>query len=118
MEPLTIDALFDAAIHIQLVQEKSLTMTFSGSVIRIKFPTTRRLADFLAVPHYYMLPYFGMMEKEDLITRMERVGIMTTAKGSRKFIQRMMERYSPEAEQVLGPVVCTELSLQVRHEEE
>jgi len=113
MEPLTIDALFDAAIQIQLIEEKSLTITFSGSIVSIKFPTTRRLADFLIVPHYYMLPYFGMMEKEGLITRVERVGIMTTTKGSRKFILRMMEYSRGDAEQVLGAAVCADLVTRV-----
>ena len=73
--------------------ERSLTISFSEDSIRIKFPTTRRLAEFLEVPHYYILPYFAMMEEEGLVTRAERVGIQTTSKGSAKMIGIMQEKY-------------------------
>ena len=79
MAALSIDTLFDAAIRIQ-VMERSISLTFTENSVRIKFPTTRRLAEFLDVPHYYILPYFAMMEEEELITRAERVGILTTSK--------------------------------------
>lgn len=49
----------------------------------LKFPTTRKLAEFLEVPHYYILLYLGMMEKEEIVTRAERVGVPTTIKGSK-----------------------------------
>ena len=90
MAALSVDVLFDAAVRIQLL-ERSITITFADNTIRMKFPTTRRLAEFLDVPHYYVLPYFAMMEQEELVTRAERVGILTTAKGSRKMIELMRE---------------------------
>ena len=65
MAVLSVDVLFDAAVRIQLA-ERSISITFSYETIRIKFPTTRRLAEFLEVPHYYVLPYFAMMEQEEL----------------------------------------------------
>jgi len=83
MAALSVDILFDAAIRIQLL-ERSITISFADNTIRVKFPTTRRLAEFLDVPHYYVLPYFAMMEQEELVTRAERIGILTTAKGSKK----------------------------------
>ncbi|MDD1694910.1 MAG: hypothetical protein LUQ71_09320 [Methanoregula sp.] len=101
MAALSIDSLFDAAIRIQ-AEERSISVTFVENTIRIKFPTTRRLAEFLNVPHYYILPYFAMMEEEELITRAERVGIMTTAKGSRKLIAIMQEKYQAEVAAILG----------------
>jgi len=101
MAALSIDALFDAAIRIQLM-ERSISLTFTEDSVRIKFPTTRRLAEYLDVPHYYILPYFGMMEEDDLITRAERVGIMTTAKGSRKLLDLMQEHYAGEMQEILG----------------
>ena len=108
MAALSIDVLFDAAVRIQLL-ERSITIAFTDNSIRIKFPTTRRLAEFLDVPHYYVLPYFAMMEQEELVTRAERVGIMTTAKGSRKMITLMQEMYGSETSSILGSAVFSEL---------
>ncbi len=108
MAVLSVDVLFDAAIRIQLA-ERSISITFSQDTIRIKFPTTRRLAEFLEVPHYYVLPYFAMMEQEELVTRAERVGIITTSKGSRKMIDLMREKYLPETEDILGSAVFLEI---------
>jgi len=109
MATLSVDVLFDAAVRIQLA-ERSISITFAQDTIRIKFPTTRRLAEFLEVPHYYVLPYFAMMEQEELVTRAERVGILTTTKGSRKMIDLMREKYLKETEEILGIPVFLEIS--------
>jgi DNA-binding transcriptional regulator YhcF (GntR family) len=109
MVALSVDVLFDAAVRIQLL-ERSITVSFSQDTIRIKFPTTRRLAEFLDVPHYYMLPYFAMMEQEELVTRAERVGIMTTAKGSRKMIGIMKAQYEAEIVGIIGRTVFEEIA--------
>jgi DNA-binding transcriptional regulator YhcF (GntR family) len=108
MTALSVDVLFDAAIRIQLL-ERSISITFAQDSLRIKFPTTRRLAEFLTVPHYYVLPYFASMEQEELVTRAERVGILTTAKGSRKMIEMMRDKYSKETIEILGLVIFEEL---------
>lgn len=108
MAALSVDILCDAAVRIQLL-ERSITIAFADNTIRIKFPTTRRLAEFLDVPHYYVLPYFAMMEQEELVTRAERVGILTTAKGSRKMIELMREKYQNEAREILGSAIFSEL---------
>ena len=108
MAALSVDILFDAAVRIQIA-ERSISITFAQDTIRIKFPTTRRLAEFLEVPHYYVLPYFAMMEQEDLVTRAERVGIRTTAKGSRKMIDLMKEKYLQDTEDILGIPVFQEI---------
>ena len=108
MPALSVDVLFDAAVRIQLL-ERSITVSFADNSIRMKFPTTRRLAEFLDVPHYYVLPYFAMMEQEELVTRAERVGIMTTAKGSRKMVELMRENYRKETSEILGQVIFEEL---------
>jgi DNA-binding transcriptional regulator YhcF (GntR family) len=105
---LSVDVLFDTAIRIQLA-ERSISITFAQDTLKIKFPTTRRLAEFLAVPHYYVLPYFASMEQEELVTRAERVGILTTAKGSRKMVEMMRDRYSKETIEILGPLIFEEL---------
>jgi DNA-binding transcriptional regulator YhcF (GntR family) len=108
MAALSVDVLFDAAVRIQLL-ERSVTISFTDNSIRIKFPTTRRLAEFLNVPHYYVLPYFAMMEEEELVTRAERVGIMTTSKGSRKMIGLMQEKYRTQISEILGVAIFKEL---------
>jgi DNA-binding transcriptional regulator YhcF (GntR family) len=108
MAALSVDVLFDAAIRIQLA-ERSISITFAQDEVRIKFPTTRRLAEFLEVPHYYVLPYFAMMEQEELVTRAERVGILTTAKGSRKMIDLMREKYLQETENIVGIPIFQEI---------
>ena len=108
MAVLSVDVLFDAAIRIQLA-ERSISITFVQDEIRIKFPTTRRLAEFLEVPHYYVLPYFAMMEQEELVTRAERVGILTTAKGSRKMIALMKDKYPKEMNEIIGSTIFQEI---------
>ena len=108
MTALSVDVLFDTAIRIQLA-ERAISITFTQDTLRIKFPTTRRLAEFLAVPHYYVLPYFASMEQEELVTRAERVGILTTAKGSRKMIEMMRDRYQKETIEILGLLIFEEL---------
>ena len=109
MPAITIDLLLEAAVRIQLVEERALTVTFSPDGVLIRFPTTRRLAEFLGVPHYYVLPIFGQMEEEGLITRAERVGIMTTAEGSRRFVGVMVPRFRKEALDVLGEPLFREI---------
>ncbi len=108
MTALSIDVLFDAAVRIQL-KERSITIAFAENTVRMKFPTTRRLAEFLDVPHYYVLPYFAMMEQENLVTRAERVGILTTVKGSRKMVDLMKEKYPQESSEILGTTIFKEL---------
>jgi Mn-dependent DtxR family transcriptional regulator len=108
MAALSIDILFDAAIRIQLAEE-TISLTFTKDEIRIKFPTTRRLAEFLGVPHYYVLPYFAMMEQEELVTRAERVGILTTTLGSRKMVDLMKTKYLQETGDILGIPVFSEI---------
>ncbi len=109
MVALSVDSLFDTAVRIQ-VEERSVSITFTRDAISIKFPTTRRLAEFLDVPHYYVLPYFAMMEQEELVTRAERVGILTTAQGSRKMIALMNAKYRKEIEAIIGQAIFSELA--------
>jgi DNA-binding transcriptional regulator YhcF (GntR family) len=109
MIALSIDVLFDTAVRIQLL-ERSITISFADNTVRIKFPTTRRLAEFLEVPHYYVLPYFAMMEQEELVTRAERVGIFTTVKGSRKMIGIMKVLYEEEIVGIIGHTIFEEIT--------
>ncbi len=70
--------------------------------MQVKFPTTRRLAEFLEVPHYYVSPYFAEMEQEELVTRAERVVILTTMKGTKILVGLMQTHYRTESEKILG----------------
>ena len=101
-QALSIDILFDAAIRIQVQHDRNISVSFSERQIQVKFPTTRRLAEFLEVPHYYVLPYFAMMEQEELVTRAERVGILTTMKGTKILVGLMTTQYREDAEKILG----------------
>jgi DNA-binding transcriptional regulator YhcF (GntR family) len=109
MVSLSIDIIYDAVLKIQLLEEREISVIFSDKGIRIRLPTTRRLAEYLNVPHYYVLPYFGMMEQEALVTRAERVGIMTTPVGTARYLKMMKERYPAEGEAILGPGVFRDL---------
>jgi DNA-binding transcriptional regulator YhcF (GntR family) len=116
MVAFDIDQIFDAAAKIQLIHEKNLSISFSPAGISIKFPTTRRLAEYLDIPHYYVLPYFAMMEQGALVTRAERVGIMTTTKGTKKLVELMKEHYYSETEALLGATIFQELLRRVQEE--
>lgn len=114
MTDLSVDLLFDAAVRIQLL-ESSITVSFApDQSIRIKLPITRRLAEFLGMPHYIVLRSFAMMEKEELVTKAEREGIITTKKGSRKMIDLMREKYRKESEGILGAAIFEELHNKTR----
>jgi DNA-binding transcriptional regulator YhcF (GntR family) len=110
MTSLSIDLIFESVLRIHLFEENAIAITFSESGIRIKLPTTRKLAEFLDVPHYYVLPYFAMMEQEALVTRAERVGIMTTPSGTERYLTLLKERYPAEGMAILGPTIYTELT--------
>ncbi len=108
-EVLSTDVLFDAAVRVQLL-ERSIVITFDADdTIRIKLPVTRRLAEFLGMPHYLVLRTFAVMERDDLVSKAERAGIVTTKKGSRKMIGLMQDKYRKESEGILGPVVFRDL---------
>jgi len=109
MPALNIDIIFDAAIRIHLLTERSVTLNISREAIRIKFPTTRVLADFLGVPHYYVLPYFAMMEEAQLVTRAERIGIFTTMAGTEKYLDLLSEKYRDEGILIFGPDLYREM---------
>ncbi|MDD2666296.1 MAG: hypothetical protein PHD13_02525 [Methanocellales archaeon] len=113
MEPFSQADIFEAAVKIMLSVDKCITIHFTDGSIAIRFPTTRKLAEYLEVPHYYILPYFAMMEKDGLITRVERVGISTTLKGTLKLIKKMATEYREQTEELLGSELFTELQKRI-----
>ena len=76
-----------------------------SDAVLIRLPTTRRIAERLGVPHYYVLPLIGALEADGLVTRAERVGIRTTPEGTRRFFERIDEDHRADAEALLGPGV-------------
>ncbi|MFX1520646.1 MAG: hypothetical protein ACFFCD_12085 [Promethearchaeota archaeon] len=117
MTALTEDELFEKAIQIMLFINRSITIRFSKNTIQIRFPTTRKLAEYLQTPHYYVLPYFATMERDNLIIREERVGISTTMQGSRKLIELMVTKYKKETEAIIGTALFEEIQKRVMMEE-
>jgi len=115
MASLGRNEIFDAAVRVLLMQDRCVTVHFRGEEgVSIQFPTTRRLAEHLKVPHYYVLPYFAEMEENGLIKRVERVGISTTPAGTAVLVSLMASRYTAEAERVLGSRIFSELLSTVR----
>ena len=114
MEALSEADIFEAAVKILLSVDRCITVHFIAGAIAIQFPTTRKLADFLNIPHYYILPHFAIMEKEGLISRVERVGISTTPKGTRKLIELMASTmYREQTEELLGRELFSELQKRI-----
>lgn len=102
MTSLSVEALFHSAVRILLLEEQVVHVSFSQGVFRVKFPTTRKLAEVLHVPHYYILPYIAMMEEQNLVTRIERVGIYTTKAGSVMLVALINAQCPKEGEKVFG----------------
>ena len=110
MVSLDIPALFQAAAEILVQEDKRISIEFSAKEARIRFPTTRRLAGYLDIPHYYVLPVFSMMEEKNLVRREERVGISTTGEGTLLFLDIIRESMPDEATALLGEGTITALA--------
>jgi len=102
MASLDIPALFSAAAEILVREDQCISIEYSAGVVSIRFPTTRRLARYLDVPHYYVLPVFSMMEEQHLVKREERVGISTTGAGTLLFLETVRDAMPNEATGLLG----------------
>ncbi len=101
--------IFDAAVRILLLTDRCVTISIAPGGVSIRLPTTRKLAEYLRVPHYYVLPAFAEMERDGLLRRMERVGISTTPRGTTCILRLMDTAYADAAEEVLGRRMLTEL---------
>ena len=102
MAALDIPALFRAAAEILVREDQCISIEYSAGAVRVRFPTTRRLARYLDVPHYYVLPVFSMMEEKHLVRREERVGISTTGAGTMLFMEIIGDAMPDEAAALLG----------------
>ncbi len=103
MHAPTLDAVIEAMLSIALVEDKALGLEFTTAGLLIRLPTTRRIAERLGVPHYYVLPLIGTLEADGFVTRAERVGIRTTPAGTRRLFERIRQAYAEQARALLGP---------------
>ena len=109
MKSFTLDEIIDGAVKTILFTNKQMTITFSEKLISFRLPTTRQLAQQLQIPHYYILPFIASMEKEKLITRVERIGISTTNEGSKQLLKILQDKYNDEAKLIVGKSLYNEL---------
>ncbi|MEN6517846.1 MAG: hypothetical protein ABFC38_06595 [Methanospirillum sp.] len=112
----TLNATLDAMLALLLVEDRALGLEFTGGEFLIRLPTTRRIAERLGVPHYYVLPLIGALEADGLLTRAERVGIRTTPDGTRRLFDRIETGYRREAKELLSPGVYALLLARARGE--
>ncbi|QYZ79642.1 hypothetical protein E2N92_09460 [Methanofollis formosanus] len=103
MSALTSSEILTAVARILISEDRAITFLCTEDEISIRFPKTRRLAAYLSVPHYYVIPVLAAMEGEGLVTRTERVGVSTNAKGTALLFSRIMDEYPEEVEEILGP---------------
>ena len=104
------DELFDAIVRLFLFEHSVIVSFAADASVRIKIPATRRIADFLKIPHYLVLRSLAIMENDGLVRKEERAGIVTTDAGSRIIIRLLMTRHYTEAEALFGPVILDELA--------
>ena len=94
--------IVEAALRIILQEDRRITFHLSPEEVSIQIPTTRRLAEHLGIPHYYVLPYFAEMEKDGYIKRIERVGISTTPRGTGIAMEIIVEQFEEDILEILG----------------
>ncbi|MBO5367481.1 hypothetical protein J6A32_02535 [Methanocorpusculum sp.] len=85
-----------------ILEDGELSLQVSAAGIKVRFPTTRRIAEHMDVPHYYVLPYFAGLETQGFLTRTERVGIFTTPAGTRRLFSGMSDDELARVKSVCG----------------
>lgn len=98
---LSEDTIF-ACARTLILEDGELSLQVSAEGIRVRFPTTRRIAERMDVPHYYVLPYFAGLETQGFLTRTERVGIFTTPVGTKRLFVGMSADELARIEAVCG----------------
>lgn len=98
---LSEDSIF-ACARTLILEDGELSLQVSAEGMRVRFPTTRRIAERMNVPHYYVLPYFAGLETQGFLTRTERVGIFTTPAGTKRLFTGMSADELARIEAVCG----------------
>lgn len=101
---LSEDSIF-ACARTLILEDGELSLQVSAAGFKVKFPTTRRIAEHLDVPHYYVLPYIAGLETQGFLTRTERVGIFTTPAGTNRLISGMSSDELAKIATVCGDVL-------------
>lgn len=92
--------IFNAAAKI-IVDEGNLTVNFRKESIDMGLPSTRAMARELDVPHYYILPILGDMENDSLLRRVERIGMSTHGRGTKRLIDVLEKEFPNELEELI-----------------
>ena len=108
-DPPTAEQVFDAALRIQLCQEKSLEVDFFPDRVRISLPPKRVLALYMSVPMSKMTALLSEMEQRQLLGTEKRGGMWATPLGNRILADYIEQKYRKEATALLGPVVLKTL---------
>lgn len=103
-EVLSEEEVFSCSKRIML-DEGEIMMSVAAGEIRLKLPTTRKVAELLDVPHYYVLPFIASLEAGGFLTRQERVGIFTTTKGTQRFFAELTEEEKEKAAGIFGDMM-------------
>ncbi|UUX91598.1 hypothetical protein [Methanoplanus endosymbiosus] len=109
MPNINSETLFNASAEI-LADKGTIQIRIEDKKIKLKLPTTRQIAETLHVPHYYVLPAFSEMEKSEMITREERVGIWTTDRGTKIMIKLITEKFPEKCEEIINPEILKALT--------
>ncbi len=109
IDSITAEQIFDAAIRIQVCEEKSLEVDFFPDRVRVRLPPKRVLARSCSVPMSKMTVILSEMEQNQLIGTEQRGGMWATSLGNRIIVNCLARKYRKEAEAVLGPVVLKTL---------
>ena len=87
---LSDDMVFSCA-RMLILEDGELSLQVSAEGISVKFPTTRKIAERMKVPHYYVIPYVAVLELDGFLTRKERVGVFTTSAGTKRLFSEMSD---------------------------
>ena len=109
IDSITAEQIFDAAIRIQVCQEKSLDVDFFPDRVRVRLPPKRVLARSCSVPMSKMTAILSEMEQNQLIGTEQRGGMWASSLGNRIIAECLARKYRKEAEDVLGQVVLKTL---------
>jgi DNA-binding transcriptional regulator YhcF (GntR family) len=109
IDSITAEQIFDAAIRIQVCQEKALEVDFFPDRVGVRLPPKRVLAQSCSVPMSKMTAILSEMEQNQLIGTEQRGGMWATSPGNHIIADCLTRKYRKEAEAVLGPVVLKTL---------
>lgn len=106
MSAVSVDAVLSCARSL-IFSGEELVLSVSPSGIRLKFPPTRRVAEALKIPHYYVLPVISALEEEGLLVKTERVGVFLTQSGIDRMFASLSDAERKRLFAICGPAVVS-----------